>query len=325
MRDLTGLPKAHLHVHLESTIRRATLVELAASHGLPVPADTAGRRFAGFREFGDHGSLVRACLVTADDFRRVAVEFCADEAANGVSYAEVTLTAAAHEARLGAPGMPLAAVLDGLAEGRDRYGVATRVILDHSRRRDHDRLRRTLDLARRHPEVAAVGLAGDESYPLAPFAPLLAEAHGAGVRLVHHAGETAGADSVREALTLGHADRIGHGVTILADSDLVAEVRGRGVALEVCPSSNVALGVADTLADHPLPRLRAAGLTVTLNTDIPATVGTTLAGEYARVRDTFGATDADLAGLARAAVDASYAPEDRKALLRKGIDAWLAG
>jgi adenosine deaminase len=190
-------------------------------------------------------------------------------------------------------------------------------------------LRRTVALARTHAAaVAAVGLAGDESYPLAPFAEVLDEAADAGVALVHHAGETAGIASIAEAVRRGHAARLGHGVRILDDdpeqADLLAEVRERGIALEVCPSSNVALGVVDSFAAHPLPALCAAGLAVTVNTDIPAVVGTTLSTEYRRIADAFGFAPARLADLARAGVDASFAPESLRAALRRDIDAWSA-
>jgi adenosine deaminase len=110
---------------------------------------------------------------------------------------------------------------------------------------------------------------------------------------------------------------------VLDDADLVAEVRERRIPLEVCPSSNVALGLTGSLPAHPLPRLRAAGLIVTINTDIPAIAGTCLAEEYRRVRDTFGYDDAALAGFARAAVDASFAPEPTRHRLRQEIDGWL--
>jgi adenosine deaminase len=325
MRDLTLLPKAHLHVHLESTIRWATLREFADVSGVPVPAHDGPPVFAGFRAFADHNSLIRDCLRGPEDFRRVAVEYCADEAAQGTRYAEVTFTAASHGERLGDLAMPLEAVLDGLAEGRAAYGVECRVILDHSRRRSVERAGRTLALARAHEEVVAIGLAGDEAYPLTPFAEVLDAARAAGLRLVHHAGETAGPDSVREAITTGHAERLGHGIRVLDDPDLVAEVRDRGIPLEVCPSSNVTLGLAPSFAAHPLPRLRDAGLRVTLNTDIPATAGTSLAEEYARVRTAFGYDDTALAALSRAGVDASFAPEATKRRLHREIDAWLRG
>jgi len=324
MRDLARLPKAHLHVHLESAVRWATLREIAAANGVTPPERC--RAFAGFRDFADHNALVRDCLHRPADFRRVAVEFCADEAAQGTRYAEVTFTAAAHGERLGRPEMPLAAVLDGLAEGQATYGIEVRVLLDHSRRRSVERAWRTFDLAKRHAAdgVIGIGLAGEEAHPLAPFAGVLDAARDAGLRLVHHAGECCGPPSIREALTVGRAERLGHGIRVLDDPDLVAEVRERAVPLEVCPSSNVALGLVGALADHPLPRLRDAGLVVTVNTDIPAITGTTLTEEYARVRDAFGYDDTVLAELARAAIDASFAPEATKAAVRRDIQAWLA-
>ncbi len=324
MRDLARLPKAHLHVHLESTVRDGTLAELAAAHGLRVPDRAA--TFAGFRAFADHNSLLRACLRRYADFHRVAVEFCADQAAACVGYAEVTVTAAAHGERLDDPAMPLEAVLSGLAEGGARYGVECRVILDHSRRRPVERFRRTLQLAERFAAdgVVAVGLAGEETYPLAPFAAVCDTARDAGLRLVHHAGETCGPASIREALELGRADRIGHGIRILEDPALVEEVRERGVALEVCPSSNVALGLVPSLSAHPLPAMLSAGVPVTLNTDIEQVIATTLTDEYVRVRDTFGLTDEALAGLARVGVDASFAPATTRSRLYAAIARWLA-
>ncbi|QFG23745.1 adenosine deaminase [Actinomadura sp. WMMB 499] len=322
MRDLLSLPKAHLHVHLESTVRWDTLREIGAANGVRVP-DRVGA-FGGFDAFFAQNDLVRACLRRPDDFRRIAYEFCADEAAQGTRYAEPSFTAAAHGERLGDLGMPLAAVLEGLDAGREAFGVECRLLLDHSRRRPVERARRTLDLARRHDGVVAIGLAGDESHPGDPFAGVFAAACDAGLHVVHHAGEGEGPASIRQALGPGRTERLGHGIRVLEDPDLVAEVRERRVPLEVCPSSNVALGFAPSLAEHPLPALRAAGLLVTLNTDIPALIGTPLAAEYAHVRDAFGYDDAVLAELARTGVDASFAPSATKARLHAEIDAWLA-
>ncbi|MFF4129399.1 adenosine deaminase [Microbispora rosea] len=315
MRDLRLLPKAHLHTHLESTVRPATIRELG---GEPPVQD---RPFSDFREFADQRARVRALLRDHGHFRRIAEEFCQDEAAQGVRYAEVTFTAAAHGERLGDPDMPLEAVLEGLAAGAERYGIQTRVILDHSRRRPADRLWRSLKLATRHPQVIAIGLAGDEAYPAAPFAEVFQAAREAGVHLVHHAGETAGPASVREALAVGCAERIGHGIRVLEDPDLVAELRGRRVPLEVCPSSNVLLGLVPSLAEHPLPRLVEAGLTVTLNTDGE----TSLAAEYQRAREIFGCSDEELADLARASVECGFAPAEVKAQIGAAIDRWLSG
>ena len=152
--------------------------------------------------------------------------------------------------------MPLQAVLEGLSKGQARYDIECRVLLDHSRRRSVDRARETLRLAIKYADdgVIGMGLAGDEEHPAAPFAQVLNEAKAAGLHLVHHAGETAGPDSVREVITLGHAERIGHGIRVLDDPGLVAELRERGIPIETCPSSNVALGLVPALTKHPLAR-----------------------------------------------------------------------
>lgn len=329
MRDLAALPKAHLHVHLEGAMRWATLAEIAAGNGVPVPEwpGASHRPYTGFADFFARNELVRGCLRTPADFRRVAEEFCADEAACGTRYAEVSFTAAAHGERLGDPEMPLVAVLEGLATGRRRYGVDCRLVLDHSRRRPVARAWRTVELATRYAAdgVVAVGLAGDETYPLEEFAPVFAAARERGLHVVHHAGEACGAGSVRAAVRAGLAERVGHGIRVLDDPQVVDLVRERGIPLEVCPTSNVALGFVPTLPEHPLPRLRAAGLRVTINADIPAMVGTDLAREYAGVRDTFGYDDAAMAGFARAGVDAAFAPDEVKTALHRAVDAWLAG
>jgi adenosine deaminase len=198
------------------------------------------------------------------------------------------------------------------------------VLLDHSRRRSVERARRTLDLAERYAGgVVGIGVAGNEAHPLAPFAGVMAAAHDAGVRVVHHAGETRGADSIREAIGIGRAERLGHGIRVLDDPDLVSEVRERAIPLEVCPSSNVALGLVASFGAHPLPRLRDAGLVVTVNTDIPSVTGTTLTDEYTRIRAAFGYDDVVLAGLSRAGIDASFAPLATKERLHREADAWL--
>lgn len=141
---------------------------------------------------------------------------------------------------------------------------------------------------------------------------------------MHHAGETSGPESVREALGAGRASRIGHGVRVLEDPGLVAELRERQVPLEVCPSSNVALGLVPALPAHPLPRLLEAGLAVSLNTDVPSVTGVCLADEYGLVRDAFGLSDGELAGLARAGVDASFAPDDVRDRLRSELRKWAS-
>ena len=315
-RDLRALPKAHLHVHLESTLRPDTLAELG---GTPPPP-----RFDGFAAFAAHNAAVRNCLRSAADFARVAYEFCADSAADGVRYAEVTVTVAAHAARLGVPpAVPLDGVLSGLRAGMRDHPIVVRVLVDHSRRRPLSWAAASVDLAARTPEVVAFGLAGDEATPLESYADLIADTPS--VPMVHHAGETAGPASVREAIGPGRATRIGHGFRALEDPAVIALLRDRGIPIEVCPSSNVALGLVPSLRAHPLPALAEAGLVLTLNTDIPAVAGVSLTDEYESVRTIFGWSDAELAALAVAGVEAGFAPPAVKEELRADIESWIRG
>ncbi len=181
-RSLLGLPKAHLHVHLEGTIRPATLVDIAARHGVAAPLGAQdGARYA-FRDlasfFVDY-QRVRDCLNDADDFRRIAYELCQDEAAQGVRYAEVTFSPAYHALRLGDWDMPVATILEGFAQGESDFGIKCRLILDHSRRRSYELAEQTLAAAVRFRDrgVIGLGLGGPEAdYPPEPFAPLLDDA-----------------------------------------------------------------------------------------------------------------------------------------------------
>jgi adenosine deaminase len=310
-RDLVALPKAHLHVHLESTVR---------PESVPAPPPV----FTGFAAFIEWTAAVRNCLREDADFEQAAYEFCLDSAADGVRYAELTFTAAAHGVRLGTGWRPLEAVQAGLKAGTHETGIEVRLVLDHSRRRPLDWAEETVRMAVAHPDlVVGFGVAGDEAPSLAPYAAVVDAAAESGVHLVHHAGETAGAASVREALRIGRAERIGHGIRSMEDPSVVAELRDRRVPLEVCPSSNVAVGLVPSPGEHPLPAMLDAGLTVTISTDMPAVTGRTLSAEYDAVRASLGATDSELATLATAAVEASFAPAALKAELRAGITTWL--
>lgn len=333
LSDLRSLPKVHLHVHLEGTMRPRTVFELAAKHGVDPPhglsADLGASpyRFLDLASFFVAYQRVRECLRDADDFRRIAYELCQDEAADGVRYAEVTFTPAFHALRLGDWDRPIASILDGFALGEAEFGIRCRLILDHSRRRPIELAEATLDLALRYRDrgVVALGLGGPENgYPPEPYAAVFERAVGEGLHSVPHAGEEAGPASIRGALTALRAERLGHGVRVLEAPDLVAEVRERRIPLEVCPSINVTTGVFGSLADHPLPRLLDAGLVVTLNADVPGMIATPVSREYELAREVFRWSDVALADIARAGVDAAFLPEQEKSKLEREIDSWLA-
>ena len=172
--------------------------------------------------------------------------------------------------------------------------------------------------------VVGFGLSNDERRGRTDdFAPAFAIAERAGLALVPHGGELLGPASVRTCLDALHADRLGHGVRSAEDPAVLEQVVDRGVALEVCPVSNVALGVYSDLSSVPLPRLLEAGATVALGADDPLLFGSRLAGQYATMRAAHDLTDEQLAGLAAMSVRASYAPDDTKRVLLREIDAWL--
>ena len=158
-----------------------------------------------------------------------------------------------------------------------------------------------------------------------PTRTFFAEAIVAGLHSVPHAGEAAGPESIWGALGALRAERIGHGIRCLEDPALVDELRERAIPLDVCPSSNVALGIAPSHQQHPLPRLLEAGLIVTINSDDPAMFSSPVAGEYEIARTAFGMDDERLAALARAGVRSSLADHATKDRIEREVDAWLEG
>jgi adenosine deaminase len=185
--------------------------------------------------------------------------------------------------------------------------------------------RQAMEVAARHvgDGVIAIGLGGEEEFPPEPYADIFREGIARGLRSIPHAGETHGPESIRGAIDALGADRIGHGIRVLEDPDLVAEVRERGIGFDVCPTSNLMTRSAPSLEAHPLPAMLDAGLLCSLASDDPSMFHAPLADEYARVRETFGFDDARIAELAANGVRASFAPEPLKAELEAAIEGWL--
>ena len=328
MRDVIRLPKADLHVHFQGSVRASTVRELAAKHGRDLPPGLDGDRYTwkSFEDFLLQYGLVSRMLREPDDYRRAALEIAQDEAAEGVRYAEVTLTLLGHGIELDDWSSPVAAALDGFAEAADRFGIVCTLVLDHPRGWPLQYAERMLEvaLAYRDRGVVAVGLGGPEAQPGEPVASVFRRAIAEGLHSVPHAGEAEGPLSIREALDLLGAERLGHGIRVLDDPDLTDEVRERRIPLEVCPTSNVATRLVERIEDHPLPRLVDAGLVVTLNSDDPAMFSSPVAGEYRTAREVFGYDDDALAGFARSSIEASFAGDDLKRRLIDEIEEWLA-
>jgi adenosine deaminase len=329
MRDLARLPKAELHIHLEGSMRPATVRELADRQGRSVPAALGAQGWTRFRDnihFIEQYTEVCDLLGDLEDFRRVGYEFCQDLAAQGVVYAEVVFSPSQHAARMGDWFGPIEAVLDGLAQGERAFGVATRLSPDIIRDLGMEQARRTVEVALKFlgGGVVAINSAGSERARPGVYADLVGAAVAAGLHSVPHAGEWAGPQNIWETLAFLKPERIGHGISAVEDPVLLAHLADIGMPLEVCPSSNVATGVVASLREHPFDRLRAAGVVVTLNSDDPGMFGSWLTGEYTIAREVFGLNDDELAELARTGARSSFADEDVKAGIEAGIDAWLA-
>jgi len=326
--DLLALPKVDLHVHLEGSMRPETVVELAARSGVELPEGLRDGRyeFRDFRHFIDEWLVGLECLRRPEDFRRIALELCEDEAAQGVRYAEVSFSLPDHRERMPDWDEPLLAVLDGLAEGERRFGIVCRVYVDVVRGIGLEHSRRAMEAAAAHRDagVIGIGLGGEERFPPEPYAEIFREGLARGLHSIPHAGETHGPDSIRGAIHALGAERIGHGIGIVADPALVEEARARGIGFDVCPTSNLRTRSVASLHDHPLPAMLDAGLRCTLASDDPSMFHSFLSDEYELCRREFGFDDRALAELARAGVRASFAPPELKAELEAGIDAWLS-
>ncbi|GAB3440204.1 adenosine deaminase [Streptomonospora sediminis] len=324
------LPKVELHVHLEGSMQPATLLELARKHGVtgvPGSLEEVGDWYA-FRDFPHFIEVYLTsmqALADEEDFALLTADVAARLAAQNVRYAEVHVSLYAHLMR----GVPARVVFAGIEQARAdaerRHGIRLRWIPDFPADYGVHTGEQTLDavLADGPESVIGFGVGGVE-VPMEPMAGLFARARAAGLHSLPHAGEHGGPERVREALDLLKAERIGHGIDAMRDPGLVARLRDEQVPLDVSPTSNLRTGAIGRIADHPLPRMAAAGLAVTLNSDDPPMFGTDLTNEY-RTAAQLGLDPHGLAGLARNGVAASYLEESDKRVLIAEIDTVLAG
>jgi adenosine deaminase len=325
MRPLATLPKAHLHLHLEAAMRPGTLHELAAEHGIAVPELTA---FSTFTEFLGVYEAATEALRRPEDVRRLLRETAEDAAGDGVVWLELHVYPPLWLGRFGSDEDTLDLTIEAAGEATDATGVGIGLVVAADRMLDPAIATRIAHLAaaRAGRGVTTFGLANDETgHPPEPFAEAFRIARDSGLLSAPHAGELAGPESVRAAVDLLGADRLGHGIRVVEDAELTRRLAAEGIVCDVCPTSNVVLGLYPSVAEHGIGRLLEAGVPVTLNTDDPLLFGAGLLDEYGAVRDAFGLDDAGVAAIARTSIDASGAPGPTKQAARVGIDAWLAG
>jgi adenosine deaminase len=333
-RDLRTLPKAHLHLHFTGSMRHATLLELADRDGIQLPdslvSDWPPQLSAadekGWFRFQRLYDVARSVLRTEDDVRRLVREAAEDDLGDGGRWLEIQVDPSGYGARFGGITAFVDLVLDAVREASTATGLGMAVIIAANRTRHPLDARTLARLAAQYTGrgVVGFGLSNDERRGVtAEFAPAFAIAERAGLRLVPHGGELLGPASVRTCVESLHAQRLGHGVRSVEDAALLAEIVERDVALEICPVSNVALGVYSDLTSVPLPDLLAAGATVALGADDPLLFGSRLAAQYATMRAAHELTDETLAELAAMSIRASCAPEETKAVILEELAGWL--
>jgi aminodeoxyfutalosine deaminase len=310
-------PKVELHVHLEGTVRPATLLQIARRNDYPLPADTveglaALYQFRDFQHFIEVWVLTTNALQTEADFRQVVVDYAAEAAAHGAIYVEGIFSPAERVRRGVSWDEVYSGFRDGAQEAKELHGVEVRLTPDIPRGFSLDEARETVRYAVKYG-LAGVGLGGLEAqFPPEPYADVFREARAEGLASVPHAGEVVGPASVWGAVEALGADRVRHGIRAVEDPALVRELAAREIVLDVCPISNLRTGAVASLDEHPLPRLVEAGVLCSVSTDDPAMFDTDLTRDYEAAQrlglDPRAAFEAGIAG--------ALADDDVKASLR---------
>jgi adenosine deaminase len=334
-RDIRTLPKAHLHLHFTGSMRHSTLLELATRDGINLPEalvedwppTLSAADEKGWFRFQRLYDVARSVLRTEDDVRRLVREAAEDDVADGSRWLEIQVDPSGYAARFGGITAFTDLVLDAVRDASQRTGLGMAVVIAANRTKHPLDARTLARLAAQYAGrgVVGFGLSNDERRGRTEeFGPAFAIAERAGLMLTPHGGELLGPHSVRTCLDELHADRLGHGVRVAEDAALLERVAEHVVPLEVCPVSNVALGVYTDLSSVPLPTLLEAGATVALGADDPLLFGSRLTGQYATMRAAHDLSDEQLAELAAMSIRASQAPDDTKARLMREVAQWLA-
>jgi adenosine deaminase len=320
-----SLPKAELHVHLEGTATPELVQRLALRNGIPLPErllNEHGRfHYGDFLDFLRAYDLAASVIKTGEDYRDITYEYLCACGREGAIYVE--LTASPDHAQM--IGMSHAEHIGGIAQGiddaRETCGIEGRILISAVRNFGVERALAVATYAAEetHPYIVGFSMAGDEAnFPIGDYAEAYAIAAAAGLGCTVHAGEWAGPDSVRAALTLP-VTRIDHGVRAIEEAALVDELAARRIVLNTCPTSNVVLGVFPGFDEHPLPRLRDAGVRLTLGSDDPPYFGATIGGEYQVCFERLGFSVQDLSTVTLTAIDAAFCGEELKAQLRARV------
>ena len=332
LKNYRALPKVELHRHLEGTLRLQTMLDIARQHGITIPADIIRlsnlvqmqeQESYSFQNFLSKFNTLRLFYRSPDVIHRITREAVEDAAKDNVRYLELRFTPVALSR---AERFPLGDVIDWvIASARDaakQFGVTVRLIASVNRHESHELAEQVAWLAVERKDRGLVGmdLAGNEAeFKSEPFYGVFKEARQAGLHITIHAGEWGPASNVREAIEELGAERIGHGVRVLEDGDIVALARERNTAFEVCVTSNFQSGVVPTLNAHPIKAMLETGLNVTINTDDPSISRITLSNEYQIICDDLGLSLDILKQRVLAAAQVAFLPDDGRQALAKQL------
>jgi adenosine deaminase len=325
---MRSLPKAEVHVHLEGCFEPETLERWAQQAGVSLPRPRERLfDFAGLSDFLHFLDWACGLADTPERLAAMAYDFCRRLRREGVGYADVIANPTHWSAWRGRTREMIDALDAGFAaaerDGLPPVGLCVSLLRTQSAEEAAELVARLL--AWRLPRVVALSIDGNEAAAgrTGPrFAEAFQRAGAAGLKRTVHAGESSGPEGVRDAIELLGADRIDHGVRAIEDDSVVALLAARQIPLGICPTSNLTLKVYRSMEEHPIDRLRRAGVRVSVNTDDPSLLRTTLPQEYEIARAAYDWTDDVLRDVARTSIEASFARSDVKARLFRELDSW---
>lgn len=326
------LPKVELHRHLEGSLRVPTMMEIVRAHEMDVKNTGYLRPLVQvdhqepytFENFLSKFGTLRLFYKSPDIIKRISWEAVEDAALDDVRYMELRFTPVALSR---AEGFPMAQVvdwvIDSVHQAAEHFQVMVRLIISFNRHESQELAREALDIAlnRQKDGIVGIDLAGNEAdFSAAPFRDLIQEARQGGLRITIHAGEWNGAENVRQAIEDLGADRIGHGIRVMEDPDVVALARERGLPFEVCVTSNFHSGVVDDLSNHPIKSMIDSGLNVTINTDDPSISRINLSSEYQTVHKDLGISMDMIGTRVKAAAQGAFLPDGLRSKLANAIE-----
>lgn len=328
------MPKVELHVHIEGAVRPETLLTLAKKNKIDLPVSTLDEvrewyQFTDFSHFIQIYFLISSCIQTVEDIEFVVRDFLQGQAEQNIRYTEGTWTALTHYQSKGIRFEDqMAAINRARKWANETLNTDLGIVIDISRSTtsyEESMMVAQWCVDAMNEGVVAFGIGGMEvGYPPSLFKDAFDFVREGGLPCVPHAGETVGAESVWGAIHDAHATRLYHGVRAIEDPDLMKYLREKQIPLDICPTSNVCLGVVPSMKDHMLPQLLDAGLYITINSDDPPMFNTTLTQEYLAIAETFELERVTIENLVMNGVNASFLPDAKKSAMRDEFQAAFA-